>query len=192
MLFSFRLTGEKEGGWCKTGHECVTVETDWWTVADRCTALSPLCLSFPTKRGNCRHQAERFLLVVQMYLKSHFRTRMAVCYRRCLACSLHVKCSKLLGNLIFLFFLFFFFFCGYVYVIHACMCACLQVYMGHMYVKTSVTLLSWGSCWTQNSPILISLTRWLADLSQQLAPGIPPLFLSSARIQACCTCWEFM
>lgn len=71
------------------------------------------------------------------------------------------------------------------------MCACLQVYKGHMYVKISVTPLSWGSCRTQNSPILISLTRWLVDLSQQLAPGIPHLFLSSARIQACCTCWEF-
>lgn len=85
-----------------------------------------------------------------------------------IACSLHVKRSKLLGNLIFLFF---FFSQAYMY-------PCLQVYKGHMYVKISVTPLSWGSCRTQNSPILISLTRWLADLSQQLAPGIPPLFLS--------------
>lgn len=98
-----------------------------------------------------------------------------------IACSLHVKRSKLLGNLIFLFF---FFSQAYMY-------PCLQVYKGHMYVKISVTPLSWGSCRTQNSPILISETRWLADLSQQLAPGIPPLFLFSARIQACSTCWEF-
>lgn len=170
-------------------------------MGDCYTVLSLLCLSFPTKRGDCRHQAERFLPVVEMYLKSHFRT----CVWRSvtedvITCSLHVKHSKLWyrytceshfrtcvwscvtedaiacsyrrsyslfsAHQVFkapwkldLPFLFFFFFCGYVYGIHACMCVCLQVYKGHMYVQTSVTPLSSGSCRTQNSPILISLTR---------------------------------
>lgn len=125
MLFSFRITGGKAGRWC--GRECVTLETDWWTVGDHYIVLS-LCLSFPTKRGNCRHQAERFLLVAKMYLKSHFRMCGSL-LQKMYSLFLHVKRSKLLRNLILLFFSFFFFFMAMCMVsVHVCVhvCRCIR------------------------------------------------------------------
>lgn len=158
MLFSFRITGGKAGRCC--GRECVTMETDWWTRGDRYTVLSPLCLSFPTKRGYCRHQAEKFLLVVHRCISRATSEHVAVCYRAChslfsarqafkamaqmcvceshfrtcvgrsvtedaTACTLHVRCSKLLGNLSFLFFFFFPFL--WLCVWYPCMYVCMFV-----------------------------------------------------------------